>query len=234
MLSPPDRISYDAIAPTHMERTFHWGPSQVGVALAAWYGPKLLSIVPGKLADRFGARWLTVAGFLSSIPPLLAASFADQNADRTKTLFVLMTVCLSITISLANAPITAEIMYTIKDEKITNPNLFGSTTASGLGFGFFVFSWSLGATVGSLSCARVVDTAGWSAAMYMLVAWCAAGAIVCFVWTGRREGARSPERREVIRRWHSTGPPRLYLGDFGPRLLSLTPPPRAFHPYMEV
>jgi MFS family permease len=173
-----------------MERIYHWGPWEVGLALGAWYGPKMLSIIPGTLADRFGARWMTVAGFVGCLPCFLAVAFATDDTSRSKALFILMTVCLSIAISFANTPITAEIIYVLNDKKRTNPALFGATRASGLGFGFFLFSWALGATIGSLTCAKIVDSVSWDAAVYSLAGWCAAGALICLIWTGAREKSK--------------------------------------------
>jgi len=184
-------VTYDTIAPVHMERTYHWGPWEVGLALGAWYGPKMLSIIPGTLADRFGARWMTVAGFVGCLPCFFAVAFATDNSDRSKALFILMTVCLTVAISFANTPITAEIIYVLDDKKRTNPALFGATRASGLGFGFFLFSWALGATIGSLTCAKIVDSVSWDAAVYTLAGWCAVGAVVCLIWTGARQ--KEPE-----------------------------------------
>lgn len=206
-----------------MERIYHWGPWEVGLALGAWYGPKMLSIIPGTLADRFGARWMTVVGFVGCLPCFLAVAFATDNTDRSKALFILMTVSLSIAISFANTPITAEIIYVLDDKRRTNPALFGSTRASGLGFGFFLFSWALGATIGSLTCAKIVDSVSWDAAVYSLAGWCTAGAIICLIWTGAREKPEMqvPEIRVTMENPEAAESrediicPKLDLGDLG-------------------
>ncbi|KAK0644004.1 major facilitator superfamily domain-containing protein [Cercophora newfieldiana] len=213
-------VTYDAIAPVHMERTYHWGPWEVGLALGAWYGPKTLSIIPGTLADRFGARWMSVVGFVGCIPCFVAVAFATDDTSRSKALFILMTVCLSIAISFANTPITAEIIYVLDDKRRANPALFGATRASGLGFGFFLFSWALGATIGSLTCAKIVDSVSWDAAVYSLAGWCAAGAVICLIWTGAREKSSNTkmvnmENSEAGESREKIICPKLDLGDLG-------------------
>ncbi|KAK4442019.1 major facilitator superfamily domain-containing protein [Podospora aff. communis PSN243] len=208
-------VSYNAIAPSHLATVFGWSPWETGLAVSAWYGPKLLSIIPGKMADRFGARWMVVVGFASSIPCLFGLAMATENTTTAKSLFVMMTVCLSVTISFANTPITAEIVWVINEKK-EDTNIINGTgrmvggarepmvaanrdvspPTTGLGFGLFLFSGSIGATVGSLVSAKLVDRLGWSAAVYALVAWCAIGGLVCLRWTGspRKKGGAARGR----------------------------------------
>ena len=228
------RVSYDAIAPAHMDRVFGWSPWQVGLALAAWYGPKMLSVIPGKLCDRFGARWLTVAGFAASIPALLAASFSNENTDRSKALLVIMTACLAITISFANTPITAAVVTVVADKRELHPELFGTTPDSGLSFGIYLFFWSGGAAIGSLVHARLASGPGWSAANYSLAAWCVAGATIVLIWldkTGPEHVVLTmPETNESREAILPTEAPKLdmpdlgdHMGDLGSRLFTRSP-----------
>jgi MFS family permease len=168
------------------------------VFLLAWYVPKLISVVPGSLADRYGARWLATTGFVASIPSLIALSFIKQGSDRNRVLFIIFSICLSITMCFANTPISAEVIYAVDDKERENPVLFPPSGAAGLAFGLNVFAWSLGATVGSLLSAFLVDSIGWSGTLYTLCAWCVIGAVVCSLWSGPAPEERL--RRELNRK----------------------------------
>ena len=61
-----------AVLPLFVERTFHWTSLQAGCLFLTIAIPGLAGSLAGMLADRAGARWVSVAGFLLTAPSLIA------------------------------------------------------------------------------------------------------------------------------------------------------------------
>jgi MFS family permease len=61
-----------AVLPLFVERTFRWGALQAGCLFLAIAIPGLAGSLAGMLADKLGARWVSVAGFVLTTPSLIA------------------------------------------------------------------------------------------------------------------------------------------------------------------
>jgi predicted MFS family arabinose efflux permease len=61
-----------AVLPLFVERTFHWTSLQAGCLFLTIAIPGLAGSLAGMLADKVGARWVSVAGFALTTPSLIA------------------------------------------------------------------------------------------------------------------------------------------------------------------
>lgn len=71
-----------AVLPLFVNDTFNWTSLQAGllfltIAIPAFAGP-----LAGAMADRLGARWVAVAGFLLTAPPLILLRLVDHNSKE--------------------------------------------------------------------------------------------------------------------------------------------------------
>ncbi|KAF2820230.1 MFS general substrate transporter [Ophiobolus disseminans] len=63
--------AFDAGLAVFLKDRFQWSSSSAGASFLAIALPSLLSPIAGSLSDKFGPRWITVAGFIVSVAGLL-------------------------------------------------------------------------------------------------------------------------------------------------------------------
>ncbi|KAH8699871.1 major facilitator superfamily domain-containing protein, partial [Ilyonectria robusta] len=117
-------ISIDVVVPIFCEERYGWGPLRVGLLLFTFYGPSLLCILTGRLADRHGGKWLAIGGFLGCIPSFLGLTTVEMfsDDDAPPIIWVLM-ACAGISLSFANTPVMAEIVYALMGKQDRYPSL---------------------------------------------------------------------------------------------------------------
>lgn len=148
--------------------------------------PGFISPLVGHLSDRYGARWPSLAGFITSIPLLVCMRFVNQDTLAHKVLLGALLGLIGVTLSLANTPLMAEITYAIEAEEAKMPGVFGTKGVYGLGYGLFCTSFALGGSVGSLMSGYVMAGRGWGTLTWALAVWMAGGAVVIGLFAGDR------------------------------------------------
>lgn len=151
----------------------------------------------GWLCDRYGAKWPSTAGFVTSIPALICLRFVTENTIGHKVLLGALLAILGVTLTFANTPLMAEITYAIDAEEAASPGVFGKNGVYGLGYGLFCTSFALGGSVGSLMSGYVMDGAGWKTLTWVLAVWMASGAVVVALGVGGGKTATAKERPEA-------------------------------------
>lgn len=79
-------ISFEAMIPLFVKETFHWDSTHAALIFLSWIIPGFLGPIAGKASDRFGSRWIAVAGFLFAVPPLFCMRFVTKNSTSDKVL----------------------------------------------------------------------------------------------------------------------------------------------------
>lgn len=86
-------ISFEGIIPLFVKDTFHWTSEHAALTFLAWIIPGFLGPVAGKTSDRFGSRWVAIAGFAVAIVPLVLMRLVTQDTMGQKVLLcVLLTL----------------------------------------------------------------------------------------------------------------------------------------------
>jgi len=148
------------------------GPSAVGVLTATFYlCPLLLSWPVGRLADRFGARWLVFVGTLCGTAGLLVAFFAP----RMDALFV---AALLTGLSFALYLVTLQNLVGVLSKPEERARNFSTFSVIGASTNF----------IGPLIAGFSVDHLGPASAAGAIALLPAAGALVLLGWGGRLPG----------------------------------------------
>jgi MFS family permease len=185
------RIAVDTIFPIFLKNLFGWSSGQTGLFFLAFYVPNILCILSGHLADKYGARWLCIAGLLGCVTPLLALQYISSNTYETKCLMIQMTIALGVGIALVNTPITAEVVFTVIEKEQRHPSLQENAGGYGIAYGFFMTAIALGATLGSFVSTWIIESYGWKPLMLTLATCCLLTAIPVGLWLGpKRDGGR--------------------------------------------
>ncbi|KPM42016.1 hypothetical protein AK830_g4514 [Neonectria ditissima] len=192
-------ISIDVLVPIYCEEQYGWGPLQVGLLLLVFYGPSLLCILTGRLADReHDGKWLAIGGFLGCIPSFLglAAIHSISETEASLTMWFLM-ACAGISLSFANTPVMAEVVYALMDKQDRYPSLRRNAGGYGMAYGMFMTVFSLGSATASAGSPHFLELGGnaWAAAMYSLAASCLFAVVPVAMFTGPKPSCGRPFAR---------------------------------------
>lgn len=84
--------AFDTILPLFVKRTFGWNSLQAGVLSLCVGVPALAGPFAGKLADRYGARWVATGGFIAAVPPMLLLGFVNHYTEGQVILLLALLV----------------------------------------------------------------------------------------------------------------------------------------------
>jgi len=177
-------FAFDTVIPLFVKETFEWSSTAAGLIFFCIFLPGFVSPWVGQLADRHGSKWLSLAGFVASLPLLVCLRFVTDNTTGHKVLLGALLALMGLTLTLSNVPLMAEITFAIEAKEANHPGIFGEKGAYGVGYGLFTTSFALGGTAGSLMAGYVNADAGWSTMTWSLAIWCAAGAVDVALWVG--------------------------------------------------
>ena len=86
--------AFDGVLPVFVKQTFNWDSMAAGVIFLCLAVPALTGPLVGKLCDKIGPRWITVAGCSLSAPPLILLRLIDHDSLEQKILLcTLLTIC---------------------------------------------------------------------------------------------------------------------------------------------
>jgi len=157
----------------------------------------------GILADRYGARWPSLAGFVASVPLLVCLRFVTENTIGQKVLLGALLALLGMTLTFCNTPLMAEITYAIEEKEKRRPGMWGEKGVYGIGYGLFTTAFALGGTAGSLLSGYVNAGPGWGTMTWALAIWMASGIPVVAIWLGGKPSKRLEARQQEESRGES-------------------------------
>lgn len=159
----------------------------------ALFLPGLICPAVGWLADRYGAKWPSFAGFVATIPVIICLRFVTEDTIAHKVLLAVLLAITGVAIAFSNTPLMAEITYVIVEKAEANPGIFGEKGVYGMGYGLFTMAFAAGGVVGPLWAGYVTDSAGWGTTMWSLGIWAASGALVVVIWLGSKKSKKADE-----------------------------------------
>jgi MFS family permease len=178
------------VLPLFVKNTFHWTSTAAGVIFISVMVPGFFAPLVGMLADRYGARWPSLAGFVATVPLLVCLRFVTENSIGHKVLLGALLALLGLTLTFCNTPLMAEITYAIEEKEARRPGMWGEKGVYGVGYGLFTTAFALGGTAGSLLSGYVQAGPGWGTMTWALAVWMAAGIPVVALWVGGKPSKR--------------------------------------------
>ncbi|KAI1851116.1 hypothetical protein JX266_003781 [Neoarthrinium moseri] len=186
-------MGFDAVLALFVKTTFGWNSTAAGLMFLAIFVPGFLSPLVGMLADRYGAKWPSFAGFVAMTPTVVCLRFVTENTIQHKVLLTILLVIIGVTLDFSNTPLMAEITYVITEKAQENPGIFGEKGAYGVGYGLFTMAFALGGVIGPLWAGYVNASAGWGTMTWSLALWAVSAGVVVFFWVGS-----TPQKSEHV------------------------------------
>ncbi|KAL1888703.1 hypothetical protein Sste5346_009409 [Sporothrix stenoceras] len=168
--------AFDTVLPLYVQETFNWSSTAAGLIFFALFIPPLILSPPvGLLADRWGAKWLSLSGFIALVPLLVCLRFVDHNTTHQKILLGALLSLIGVALTFSNVPLMAEISFTIEAEEERNPGVWGSKGVYGIGYGLFNTAFALGSAGGSLLAGFIHTEYSWATMAWVTSIWCGVG-----------------------------------------------------------
>jgi MFS family permease len=190
--------AFDSVIPLFVHHTFEWDATAAGLVFTAIIIPTFLGPVIGAWSDRYGPRWLVVAGFLGCLPFWVLLRFVTDNTIQHKVLFCALLVLIGAALTFVISPLMAEITYCVEAMERKRPGIFGKTGAYAQAYGLFVSAFAVGSLIGPLWGGLVNDSAGWGTMTWTLGLFSALAAVPAVIFTGgliTKTNAKSGEER---------------------------------------
>ncbi len=141
------RIAIVIFGAMFLQIEYGMSPLDAGIAMVPAAIPSLFTAIPaGRLADRFGARWLALPGLLANAAVMLWIAYVVH--DHRYDLLVPAFVIWSATLPFQYGPIRRAVMNTVSEDQ------------HGQAGGVNVTAQQLGGTVGMTVCGTIYATTG--------------------------------------------------------------------------
>lgn len=203
--------AFDGVVPLYVKELFHWNSTGAGLIFLAVIIPTFASPLVGWASDKYGPRWLTVAGFVLAIPFWVLLRLVTYDSLSQKVLFCALLSLVGVALTLAMPPLMAEITYVVEAKERESPGRFGKTGAYAQAYGLFVTALAAGTLIGPVWAGYVRTDAGWGTMSWSLGLFGLSAAIPCFFYTGglitennaktgEERAAGRPSERETVDR----------------------------------
>lgn len=179
----------DTTLPLFVKNTFGWNSEALGTLFFSITIPSLLGPLVGWLSDRYGARKVTLFGFLMTVSSLSCMAFIRRDNLLEKVLTAGLLALLGAGLSFILSPLAADIFneaIVIVDEGGGNKDRAGIFAQS-----FSVFSTALGlaSVVGPSLSGLLYSRFGWPGVIGALTAMIGVGGLQVFRHTGKTKAS---------------------------------------------
>ena len=175
---------FDATVPIFVKRTFQWNSSGAGLIFLAVVIPSFISPIIGHLSDKYGPKWLSVAGYLLCTPPLILLRLVHYNSVQQKVLLAALLALVGGFCMFFEIPLWVEIICYIEEKQKIHPGIYGKNGAYGQAYGLANFFFAAGVMIGPLWAGFVYQQAGWGTMAWTLGLVSALTAIPTAFYTG--------------------------------------------------
>ena len=189
--------AFDGVLPIFVKHTFHWDSLAAGLIFLCLAVPSLSGPLVGKLSDRFGPRWIVVAGCALAAPPLILLRLIDHDSVEQKIkLCILLTLCgmpisgtrlsrlladkaylIGFAFILIISPAAADMSFVVEEKEKKEPGLFGPGGAYAQAFALLNCSMAAATQFGPLFAGWLSQQYGWATMSMALGIFAFSGAI---------------------------------------------------------
>jgi len=121
--------SFDTTLPLFAADTYNFDSTGAGLLFLALIIPSFVSPIVGKLADKYGTRWIMASGFLICCPFLVLCRVPDSDGVGNIVVLCILLVFVGLGLATAAVPVMAEFMLCVKEKEKNKPGIFGKKGA---------------------------------------------------------------------------------------------------------
>lgn len=168
-----------ALLPLFVHETFHWNSLQAGCLFLAIAIPGLAGPLAGLLADKLGARWVAVSGFLLTTPSLTLMLLVKTDSVHDIVILCLLLSLAGSTIIFFLSPLGADLSAVADEISVdTDMDMYASA------FSLMNSALAAASIIGPLFIGWLENETGWTGACVAMGVMCFSGALPCALFTG--------------------------------------------------
>jgi MFS family permease len=163
-----------AVLPLFVNQTFHWTSLQAGCLFLTIAIPGLAGPLAGLLADKLGARWVAVSGFLLTTPALILMLLVKNDSVHDIVVLCLLLSLAGSTIIFFLSPLGADLSV-VADEISADTGMDMYASA----FSLMNSSLAAASIIGPLFIGWLQKEVGWTGTCVAMGVMCFSGALPC-------------------------------------------------------
>ncbi|MCJ1279563.1 hypothetical protein MMC21_007387, partial [Puttea exsequens] len=176
--------AFDGVLPLYVKKTFGWNSFESGLIFLCLAIPALTGPLVGNLSDKIGPRWIAVAGFSLSAPPLILLRFVDHDSLHQKILLCCLLTACGLTLILIVPAVAADLSAVVEQKETSDPQAFGPGGAYAQAFALFNCSMAAATLFGPVAAGAIVERWGWGVMTAAAGVFVASGTVPAFFYTG--------------------------------------------------
>jgi MFS family permease len=138
----------------------------------------------GRVADKYGPRWLIVLGFLACLTSLVLLRLVTHGSIQQTVLLCSLLTLLGISLTLVMTPLMTEITCVVRAKKERYPSIFGKIGVYGQVNGLCSCFFAGGALIGPVWAGFLEERSGWGTLTWTLGLISGLTAIPVLIFTG--------------------------------------------------
>lgn len=174
---------FDATIPLHMEDVFHFDSEKSGYVFLALAIPSVFEPLVGKIADKYGKRYLISVGFFLMAPVLVLFRLPTQDTTGHIVMFIAFVALMGFLLMSVFSPIAAEMSHAVGEIEARHPGIYGKSKGYGQAYGIFNVGFSLGSLIGSFHAGETRRHAGWNMVTISFAIVAFGVAVIAFIFT---------------------------------------------------
>ena len=169
--------AFDNVLPVFVRETFGWDALAAGVLFLCLAVPALAGPMVGRLCDRVGPRWITVAGCVLTAPPMALLRLVHTDTLQQKILLCALLTACGCTLIMMVPPVATDLSMCVEAEERRAPGTFGPGGAYAQAFALFNCAMAAATLFGPVLAGWLRQTYGWGPMSAVLAVFAFSGAI---------------------------------------------------------
>ncbi|KAI4147784.1 MAG: hypothetical protein LQ340_005395 [Diploschistes diacapsis] len=153
--------AFDSALPLYVHDIFGWESLGSGLLFLSTCCSSFLEPFLGRLADRYGTRWLVIIAFAGMVAPYILLRLVTDDTVGDKAFLVALLAVIGICWSIGMTPLNAEVSRIVVEVERRSPGIYGERGALAQAFGLTNMAFAAGSIVGPLWGGFMKENIGW-------------------------------------------------------------------------
>lgn len=176
--------TFDGVLPRFVQRNYSWDASRAGLTFLALSIPSLAATLAGRLTDKYGPKWVTLAGLATSCPAFVMLIFAETGNFRAQVILGAALGLIGLAVAFITSPLASDLAIVVEHEsRIMSTDVQGDAGYAQV-FSIMLFAQCAGISVGPSWAGFAYKELGWSSMALSLVVLSVTGLVPILLYTG--------------------------------------------------
>lgn len=161
----------------YAKQTFNWTASIAGLLSLCVGVPAIFGWIAGWATDRYGARWIAVAGFVGATPALFVLRLVDHESSAQVALLCVLLSIMALALMSVLTALSAEFAYVAGE--MAGEETGAATPLLASSFSLLNCGVALAGGVGPMAAGALMDGKGWKDMTILMGVVCFTAVVPC-------------------------------------------------------